>query len=174
MKSMALFATGFYFLADGLYPKWAIYAKTYSNPVYDKDKAYLKVQESVRKDVECVVGILVEKFCVLAQPLQGWYLEDLQSLLHCCIILHTMVVAHCDDLAVRPYEEAAAVARANNPKKWPHYNGMAVPDDVFEQEAISVFFGRVALFSERRTVTNEHFQLKMDLKENIYNNHKGY
>jgi hypothetical protein len=81
-----------YFLADGIYPNWAIFVKTYVNAT-DPDKvAFAKVQEAARKDIERAFGVLVAKFHILKHEINMWYTHNIQDLVHVCIILHNMVV----------------------------------------------------------------------------------
>ena len=61
--------------------------------VHDLNKVFFAShQESVQKDIECAFGILVQHFHVLARPLQNWYIEDIENLVYCCVILHNMIV----------------------------------------------------------------------------------
>ncbi|KAK1662050.1 hypothetical protein QYE76_050209 [Lolium multiflorum] len=47
-----------YYLADGIYPKWATFVKTISSPVLSKEVEFVKEQEGSRKDVERAFGVL--------------------------------------------------------------------------------------------------------------------
>ena len=47
-----------YYLADGIYPKWATFVKTISCPRGKKQIHFARAQESARKDVERVFGVL--------------------------------------------------------------------------------------------------------------------
>ena len=47
-----------YYLADGIYPEWAAFAKLITRPQNDKAKLYAQCQESARKDVERAFGVL--------------------------------------------------------------------------------------------------------------------
>jgi hypothetical protein len=42
-----------YFLADGIYPEWSIFVKTFSNAVNPDKVFFASHQEAVWKDVEC-------------------------------------------------------------------------------------------------------------------------
>jgi Plant transposon protein len=52
-------------------------------------------QDRVRKDIECAFGVVIQRFKVLQRPYRGWYLEDIVTLLHTCVILHNMVTESC-------------------------------------------------------------------------------
>ena len=85
-----------YFLVDGIYPKWSIFAKTIPEhlQVGEKETKYAARHEWVRKDVERCFGILIQRFGILERPLRSWYTDDIDSILRTCIILHNMVVEH--------------------------------------------------------------------------------
>lgn len=45
-----------------MHPEWATYVKTYINSAEAKKKKFVSKQEALRKDVECVFGMLVARF----------------------------------------------------------------------------------------------------------------
>ena len=47
-----------YYLADGIYLKWATFVKTIPAPQGQKYKLFAVAQEAYRKDVECAFGVL--------------------------------------------------------------------------------------------------------------------
>ncbi|XP_066159807.1 uncharacterized protein [Oryza sativa Japonica Group] len=47
-----------YYLADGIYPEWAVFQKTIPLPQTEKHKLYATHQEGARKDVERAFGVL--------------------------------------------------------------------------------------------------------------------
>jgi len=47
-----------YYFADGIYPLWLTFVKTIHAQQRNKRKHFAKTQESVRKDVERVFGVL--------------------------------------------------------------------------------------------------------------------
>ena len=38
--------------------------------------------------MEHCFGVIVKKYGVLEQPLQGWYVEEVKAIVDCCIILN--------------------------------------------------------------------------------------
>ncbi|XP_020171761.1 uncharacterized protein [Aegilops tauschii subsp. strangulata] len=47
-----------YYLVDGVYPSWAMFVSTISNPVGKKESHFSQRQEAARKDVERTFGVL--------------------------------------------------------------------------------------------------------------------
>jgi len=86
-----------YFLVDGIYPQWAIFMDTFSNPLTEKETHFAKMQEGCRKDIERAFGVLVKRWRILQNPIRKWYLDNIKDILDCCIIFHNMVVEHYRD-----------------------------------------------------------------------------
>ena len=81
-----------YYLADGIYPKWATFVKTIPSPKGNKQIHFAKSQESARKDVERAFGVLQARFAIVRGPARLWKLEVLKDIMKACIILHNMIV----------------------------------------------------------------------------------
>ena len=151
-----------YFLVDGIYPEWAIFVTTFTTTNEKKKKKFAGVQEAVRKDIECAFGIVVAKFHVLQRPLRGWYLEDLRDLVHCCVIIHNMVVLQKRGTVGN--EEADDITLGNSLALFGRNqvtNAEAIADGV------DVFGARVAAFEIGMESSYEHFILKRDLVEYV-------
>ena len=80
-----------YYLADGIYPKWATFVKTIPSPKGNKQIHFAKSQESTRKDVERAFGVLQARFAIVRGPARLWKLEVLKDIMKACIILHNMI-----------------------------------------------------------------------------------
>jgi hypothetical protein len=87
-----------YFLADGIYPNWSIFAKTIGDPRNFLQKKYSRRHEYVRKDVERAFGVLVGRFQYLKYPIHQHYLVDICNCLYTCIIFHNMIVEYKRDI----------------------------------------------------------------------------
>ena len=61
-----------YYLADKIYPKWAVFVKTISAPQTDEDKLFALMQEGAKKDVECAFGVLQSRFYIVRRPSRLW------------------------------------------------------------------------------------------------------
>jgi hypothetical protein len=81
-----------YFLADGIYPDWSIFVKTVRIALNRMEEIFKTSQEGARKDIERAFGVLVKRFQYLKRPLRHWYIKDIKNILHCCIIMHNMIV----------------------------------------------------------------------------------
>ena len=81
-----------YYLADGIYPDWATFVKTLSEPQGLEQKHFVKMQEACRKDVERAFGVLQGRFAIVSRPARGWKHHNLRSIMKACIILHNMIV----------------------------------------------------------------------------------
>ncbi|XP_004305373.1 PREDICTED: uncharacterized protein LOC101298154 [Fragaria vesca subsp. vesca] len=81
-----------YYLADGIYPRWATFVKTIPNPTRPKEITFAKAQEGCMKDVERCFDILQARFGIVKGAARGWDKEDLQYIMLACIILHNMIV----------------------------------------------------------------------------------
>jgi hypothetical protein len=68
-----------YFLADGIYPSWNVFAQTINHPDSPKKSHYAKRQEAVRKDVERAFGVLQARFKIVALASNLWFQEDMDS-----------------------------------------------------------------------------------------------
>ena len=89
-----------YFLADGIYPRWKIFAQSFADPQTKEEKNYSKIQEAVRKSVERVFGVLFQRFHILYMPCRLWYKNDMKDIINSCVILHNMIVERRKSLYV--------------------------------------------------------------------------
>uniref|UniRef100_A0A0D3ACP7 Protein ALP1-like n=1 Tax=Brassica oleracea var. oleracea TaxID=109376 RepID=A0A0D3ACP7_BRAOL len=61
-----------YYLTDGIYPEWETFIKSIRLPQTPKHCLFASTQESVRKDVERVFGVLQSRFAVVKNPAIIW------------------------------------------------------------------------------------------------------
>ncbi|XP_004305740.1 PREDICTED: uncharacterized protein LOC101306947 [Fragaria vesca subsp. vesca] len=61
-----------YYLADGIYPKWATLVQSIKHPENEAEEYFSTKQEAYRKDVEKAFGILQARFAIIRQPTRGW------------------------------------------------------------------------------------------------------
>ncbi|XP_044355668.1 uncharacterized protein [Triticum aestivum] len=81
-----------YYLADGIYPEWAVFVKTIRLPQTEKDKLFAKKQEGARKDVERAFGVLQQRFKIVAEPSRLWDQIDICNIMEACVIMHNMIL----------------------------------------------------------------------------------
>src|ERR1044071_595960 len=81
-----------YYLADGIYPSYTSLVKTIQIPTDDKRKKFAKCQESARKDVERLFGVLKSKWHVIGRPARAWHPQSLRYIMYACTILHNMII----------------------------------------------------------------------------------
>jgi len=87
-----------YYLADGIYPEWAIFVKFIRAPQSAEHKLFSEHQEGARKDVECAFGILQARFRILRNPARLYDQGDLQNIMLACIIIHNMIIEDEKDI----------------------------------------------------------------------------
>jgi hypothetical protein len=81
-----------YYLADRIYPEWAVFVKTVTAPQLAEDKLFALKQEGARKDVECAFGVLQSRFDIIRRPARLWKQGDVINIMQACVILHNMIV----------------------------------------------------------------------------------
>ncbi|XP_071676483.1 uncharacterized protein [Lolium perenne] len=143
-----------YYLADGIYPEWAVFVKTVPLPQTDKDKLFAKKQEAARKDVERAFGVLQQRFKIVAEPSRLWDQTDMGNVMKACIIMHNMILED-EKGVVLPFDLNEALGRSS-----------ALPPTMVS--------GATPLFADviRRDVQirdrSMHKRLKHDLVEHIW------
>jgi hypothetical protein len=93
---------------DGIYPLISGFVKTLSQPIGKKQENYSKWQEKTRKDIERAFGVLQAKFRLLVQRVELWNIDDIVSVVNCCLLLHnwmvTIRVAHDESESIDWYD----------------------------------------------------------------------
>jgi Plant transposon protein len=56
-------------------------------------------QEALQKDIERAFGVLQQKFQVLRNVIETWFLSEIKEIVETCIMLHNMMVESriCND-----------------------------------------------------------------------------
>jgi hypothetical protein len=57
-----------YYLADGIYPSWAMFVKAFQCPQGNKKVHFTRAQEALRKDMERAFGVLQSRFAMVWGP----------------------------------------------------------------------------------------------------------
>lgn len=121
-----------YYLADGIYPKWATFVKTISSPILPKEMEFVKAQEGCRKDVERAFGVLQQRFAVVRFPAMSWSKDQIWEVMNCCVCLHNMIVEDerkhpiPESEQALPYEREGPLAQPNHqvPASWAAFIAM--------------------------------------------------
>jgi hypothetical protein len=85
---------GAYLASDGGYHKWRCFLSTTEFCSDPTEKLLLEALESIRKEVECVFGILKIRFRILKYPMRFWNKETVDNVFQTCCILHNMLLHH--------------------------------------------------------------------------------
>ncbi|XP_048637581.1 putative nuclease HARBI1 [Brassica napus] len=147
-----------YYLTDGIYPKWATFIQSISNPQGPEAELFAKVQESTRKDVERAFGVLQARFAIVKNPAILWDKTQIGMVMRTCIILHNMIVENerngYTQYDTSEFEEGAS-SRSSQ------------VDMSFSPAASNLR----TMLDIRRRVRDPHIhaQLKYDLIQNIWN-----
>lgn len=81
-----------YYLADGIYPRWAVFVKTIPYPTGNKRIRFSAAQEAARKDVERAFGVLKARWGILRVPARQCEENKIRKIMYACIILHNMIL----------------------------------------------------------------------------------
>lgn len=82
----------FYYLADGIYPRWKIFLNSIRDPTTPDETRFSAAQEGVRKAVERVFGVLFRRFKIMFIASELWSASDMNTIATACVILHNMIV----------------------------------------------------------------------------------
>jgi hypothetical protein len=128
-----------YYLADSIYPKWVTFVKTILSPILPKEMEFVKAQEGRRKDVECVFGVLQQRFAVVRFPAMSWSKDQIWEVMNCCVCLHNMIVENerkypvpLSEQAI-PYEREGPLAQPNHqvPTLWAAFIAMRLVEHIW-------------------------------------------
>ncbi|ETV69632.1 hypothetical protein H257_14654 [Aphanomyces astaci] len=92
-----------YWLADGIYPQFACFLKTYPNPSSRMQKLFASKQEAKRKDIERAFGVLQARFHVLTSGCRLWDRDAMRTVIKACVILHNMIIDFERETGVCPH-----------------------------------------------------------------------
>lgn len=84
---------GAYFICDGGYHNWKCLMPPFKHQLEGTEEAAWSHHiESVRKDVECVFGILKKRFLILKHPVRLHYPLHIQNVFVTCGVLHNLLL----------------------------------------------------------------------------------
>jgi len=94
---------GLWLLTDNGYHRWRATIPPMKSPLTPDECVWTTAAESVRKDVECVFGILKRRFRILAIPFELHDVHQIDQVFQSCCILHNML--HDEDKWEERWEE---------------------------------------------------------------------
>lgn len=100
---------GAYLLVDGGYHKWRCLQCPLKHSAIPRETLWSEWAETVRKDVECVFGVLKGRFRCLKLPIFYHDKNKIDNMFYCCCIMHNMLLSF-DGLDVR-WEQNVNYAR---------------------------------------------------------------
>ncbi|XP_074360338.1 uncharacterized protein LOC141700495 [Apium graveolens] len=131
-------------------------SKQYLVHIVRKKKLFAKYQESQRKDVERVFGVLQSRFTIVRGPIRFWDRADLRRIMRACIIIHNMIVEDESDTYAIPFGPLPTYDDTKNGLPEPNLvEKPFVPYETYVQNSMRM--------RDRQT----HLQLKNDLVEHI-------
>ncbi|GJZ59415.1 nucleotide-binding alpha-beta plait domain-containing protein [Tanacetum coccineum] len=113
----AFFGVAGYYLADGIYPQWATFVKSFTVANDAKHAYFKKRQEGARKDVERAFGVLQGRWGIIQQPARSYHVNTLRRVMYSCIILHNMILKD-QKMAVFDWNEVYANPSRNMQRTW--------------------------------------------------------
>ncbi|GJU84466.1 ALP1-like protein [Tanacetum coccineum] len=106
-----------YYLADGIYPQWAAFVKSFTVARDERYAVFKRRQESARKDVERAFGVFQGRWHIIAQLARAWTVNKLRRIMYICIILHNMILKN-QKFALSDIGDTYICPRANLSRTW--------------------------------------------------------
>jgi hypothetical protein len=100
-----------YYLADGIYSKWATFVKTISSLILPKEIEFVKAQEDCRKNVERAFGVLQQRFAVVRFLCLSWSKDQMWEVINNCVCLHNMIIENERKYPISPSKQATPYER---------------------------------------------------------------
>lgn len=81
-----------YYLADGIYPPYAVFARPYGTAITPQQRTYNRLQKALRTDVERVFDVMTNRFHIVLYPARFSTVTRLTATGRAIAILHNMVI----------------------------------------------------------------------------------
>nr|GEY82944.1 nucleotide-binding, alpha-beta plait [Tanacetum cinerariifolium] len=106
-----------YYLADGIYPQWATFVKSFMVSNDAKHSYFKKRQENTRKDIERAFGVLHRCWGIIQHPARQYHVNNIHRIMYSCIILHNMILKD-QNMTVTEWNEVYANPSRNMQRTW--------------------------------------------------------
>ncbi|GJY85448.1 ALP1-like protein isoform X1 [Tanacetum coccineum] len=106
-----------YYLADGIYPQWGTFVKSFTVENDAKHSYFKKRQKSARKDIERAFGVLQGRWGIIQQPARQYHVNNIRRIMYSCIILHNMILED-QKMAVTNWNEVYVNPLRNMQRTW--------------------------------------------------------
>jgi len=146
-----------YYLADRIYPEWAVFVKTVTAPQSEEDKLFALMQEGARKDVERTFGVLQSRFDIVRRPARLWKQGDVINIMQVVVILHNMIVE----------DEKESIREVLDLNENPSAT-IVLPPEVRTSDNPNPCFAEVLRRNSAIKARPTHRKLKKDLIEHIW------
>ncbi len=78
---------------DGIYQPYSRFFKAVNDPLNHEDKIFTRIQDSARKDIECIFGLLKGFWQITHNVICLQKLEDISKWVNSCLIIHDKLVS---------------------------------------------------------------------------------
>jgi Plant transposon protein len=164
-----------YFLANGIYPAWALFIKTNRNAMSPKGKRFASAQEAVRKGFERMFADIVARWHILMQPCRLANGDEIANVMKACILMKNMIVeVRRDSYDPGMYEAAESSADAAEPNSfWFVWQDRASLELGAAAEHVQAWTNRVAALYAEFTRRDAHASLTTNLVAHIWNKYRA-
>ncbi|GKB06813.1 ALP1-like protein isoform X1 [Tanacetum coccineum] len=129
-----------YYLADGIYPQWAAFVKSFKVARDNRNVVFKRRQESARKDVERAFGVLQGRWHIIAKSARAWTVNKLRRIMLVLSLLLPLVETR--------FSALASVLRMG---QWFSFFGLPGFVNVFLLESLRWLGGFIGEFSASRS-----------------------
>jgi hypothetical protein len=83
-----------YNLVDGIFPKWPVFVQAIPEPISNAEFSFSKAQESARKDIERLFGVVKARFKIIrgGNRIETRSLSAACAIMRACFVLHNMII----------------------------------------------------------------------------------
>ncbi|GKC81686.1 ALP1-like protein [Tanacetum coccineum] len=106
-----------YYLADGIYPQWPTFVKSFMVTNDEKHSYFKKQQEGARKDAERAFGVLQGRCGIIQQPSRQYHVNRIRRIMYSCIIKYNMILED-QNMAFDVWNDMYANPSRNMQRTW--------------------------------------------------------